>query len=77
MLQIGGGRVMSVQCLACANLEDLRKTPQHAAVGWGRCPGDPPGTFVSIGTQRQCNKFRAAPAQVAEARVKWFNKLGI
>lgn len=68
---------MSAQCLACALLEDLRKTPQHAAVGWGRCPGDPPATFVNIGLARQCGKFKAAPADVASKRIAWFKKLDI
>lgn len=66
---------MTVRCLACAQLEDLRKTPQHAAVGWGRCPGDPPGAFVNIGMQRGCRKFRAAPDDVASKRIIWFDSL--
>jgi len=68
---------MKVQCLTCSRLEELPKTPQHAAVGMGRCQGDKPGRFLSIGTPRECGKYRAAPESMAGPRVIWFKKLGI
>lgn len=71
-----GGRV-KVVCLSCSVLEPLPKNAKHAAVGLGVCPGGKPGQFINIGVPRACGKYRAAPTDIAAARITWFKKLDL
>lgn len=63
-----------IQCISCRELEDLRKDPKHASVGFGRCPGDPLGAFVSLTFVRDCRKFEkvTAPRPDREIALKWW-----
>lgn len=62
-------------CLTCLNLDSPAKTPQHAAVGMGRCKLAKPGRFEVLGRAIQCGKFKAAGEDTAGPRVAWFAKL--
>lgn len=64
-----------VQCITCAKLEDLGKTLAHAKEGFGKCPGDPSGVFVSLTYVRDCSKFEkvTAPRADREVALVWWN----
>lgn len=61
-------------CLHCTKL-DLKSRPSHSKCGFGVCPLDPSGTFVSITFKRVCKSFNQAPAETIAAREKWAAKL--
>lgn len=65
-----------VQCISCQRLGDLRKDPKHASVGFGRCPDDPSGAFVSLTFVRDCCKFEkvTAPRSDREEALKWWQQ---
>lgn len=62
-----------MNCLGCAKL-NLQAYKAHAKEGMGRCPEDPPATFVSFTFERSCGKFAAAKPEVVEARIAWNKK---
>lgn len=62
-----------MKCLDCAKL-NLQAVPQMAKLGCGRCPHDPPATFVSFAFNRSCAKFEPAKPEVVEARIAWDKK---
>lgn len=59
-----------MNCLECKRL-DLQANKKHSAVGLGRCPDDPLGTFVNIRMARTCAKFQPAPDKIVAARKEW------
>lgn len=58
-------------CLECAHL-DLRTHPKHAAVGLGQCNAQKLlGVFEAFTKERECRKFVAADAGIAQKRIEW------
>lgn len=64
---------MTVQCIDCAQL-DLQANKEMARHGFGQCRHLPAWQLRSIVFPRECDKFKAAPADRATKRREFFKQ---